>query len=348
MIAKQEMFLDFLGSPSTQLIIPVYQRVYAWDRMQCDALWADIVRAGSTTGGIGGAHFIGTVLYATEPGTDEAKRRIDIIDGQQRAATLTLLITALRDWMRETGTELEGINAALLTNRYLHVNGADSALRLVLSRVDRKTMQAVVEGTELPQDDEELSQNVVNNYRLFRDKMDSSFSAEKAQIIWNGIQRLLIIAASLDGDDRPQLIFESLNSKGMPLSTADLVRNLLLASTGYDEQTRLYDQYWAPIERLYADDPDSQRLNAALHGYLAIAARKLRISDKGQVYAAFKTFMEDIYQGSLEELLIGLKGFCETFAAKSSSTGAKRAQAAAEFGNSKPKNYIGERHVFGD
>lgn len=345
MLTKQEMFLDFLGAPETQLIIPVYQRVYAWDRTQCDTLWADIERAGRTSS----AHFIGTVLYTTEPGNDDAARRLDIIDGQQRAATLTLLITALRDWMRETSAALEGIDADALTSRYLHVDAADGALKLMLSRVDRATMRAVVEGTELPQDEEELSQNVANNYRLFRDKMDEGFTAADAQVIWNGIRQLLIIAASLDGDDRPQLIFESLNSKGMPLTTADLIRNLLLVNAGIDEQTRLYNTYWAPIERLYADDPGSQRLNAALHGYLAVAARnKLRIADKDQVYAAFKTFMEDVYQGSLEELLIGLKGFCETFAAKSNSAGARRAQAAADFGNSKPKDYIGQRHVFGD
>ena len=92
MLTKQEMFLDFLGAPSTQLIIPVYQRVYAWDHTQCDTLWADIERAGRA----GSAHFIGTVLYATEPGNSEAARRLDIIDGQQRTATLTLLITARR------------------------------------------------------------------------------------------------------------------------------------------------------------------------------------------------------------------------------------------------------------
>lgn len=344
MLTKQEMFLDFLGAPTTQFIIPVYQRVYAWDHTQCNTLWADIERAGRTSS----AHFIGTVLYATEPGDNAVDARLDIIDGQQRAATLTLLLTALRDWMQDAHIALEGIDADGITRRYLHVENAGSMPKLVLSRVDRKTMQAVVEGTELPQDEEELSQNVVNNYRLFRDKMDANFTADDAQVIWNGIKRLLIIAASLDGDDRPQLIFESLNSKGMPLTTADLIRNLLLVNAGYDEQTRLYNLYWAPIERLYADDPDSQRLNAALHGYLAVSARKLRISNKDQVYSAFKTFMEDVYQGSLEELLIGLKGFCETFATKSNSAGARRAQAAAEFGNSKPKDYIGQRHVFGD
>lgn len=343
MLTKQEMFLDFIAKPSTQLIIPVYQRVYAWDHTQCDTLWADIERAGRT----GSAHFIGTVLFATEPGTETIDARLDIIDGQQRTATLTLLLTALRDWMRETGTQLEGVSPDDIDRRYLHVEDTD-ALRLILSRVDRKTMRAVVEGTELPQDEEELSQNVANNYQLFRGKMGESFTEDQAQGIWNGIQRLMIIAASLDGDDRAQLIFESLNSKGMPLTTADLIRNLLLVNAGIDEQTRLYNLYWAPIERMYANDTGSQRLNAALHGFLAVTAPKLRISNKDQVYGAFKTFMEDVYRGSLEELLIGLKGFCETFAAKSNTAGAKRAQAVANFGNSRPEGLIADKKLFGD
>ena len=342
MLTKQEMFLDFIGKSGTQLIIPVYQRVYAWDRTQCDTLWADIKRAGRT----GSAHFIGTVLYATEPGTETVDSRLDIIDGQQRTATLTLLLAALRDWMRDTGAALDGIDADGIDQRYLHVAGGE--LKLILSRVDRKTMEAVVQGTEPPQDEEELSANVANNFRLFRDKMDDGFTAEEAQIIWNGVQRLMIIAASLDGDDRPQLIFESLNSKGMPLTTADLIRNLLLVNAGFDEQTRLYNKYWAPIEHLYADDEKSQRLNAALHGFLAVTAPKLRIANKDQVYGAFKTFMEDVYHGSLEELLIGLKGFCETFAAKSNTQSARHAQAVANFGNSRPQGLIADKKLFGD
>lgn len=343
MLTKQEMFLDFLGAPGTQLIIPVYQRVYAWDQRQCDTLWADVERAGRN----GGAHFIGTVLFATEPGDGEIERRLDVIDGQQRAASVTLLLTALRDWMAETGSSLEGVTADGITRRYLHVDGADD-LRLVLSRVDRATMQAVVDRTDLSQDEEELSRNVVGNYRLFRSKMGDEFSVDDAQAIWNGLQRLLVIAASLDGDDRPQLIFESLNSKGMPLTTADLVRNLLLVNASYDEQTRLYEQYWAPIERLYADDAGSQRLNAALHGFLAVTAPKLRVGSKDEVYSGFKTFMEDVYKGSLEELLIGLKGFCETFAAKSNAGGAAKAQAAASFGTSRPAGLIADKKLFGD
>lgn len=346
MRTKQQTFLDFLGAFGTQLIIPVYQRVYAWSNRQCDTLWNDIMRAGTN----GSTHFIGTVLFADERGTDNIDRRLDVIDGQQRTATLTLLLCALRDWMRKTNTVLEGMSADLIDKRYLHVEGSCSnqpADKLILSRLDRASLSHVIDDAPLPEEDDQ-SANVLSNYRLFCCKMEEDFSVEDAQTLINGIGYLLVITAKLEGDDRAQLIFESLNSKGLPLTTADLIRNLLLVNVDYDEQARLYEQYWAPIERLYADDVDSTRLNAALHGWLAVTAPKLRVEGKDEVYSAFKTYMEDIHRGSLEELLMGLKGFCETFAIRSQAQGSSKARAAANFGNSRPTGLIADKKLFGD
>ena len=341
MQTEKTVFLDLLGMPATRFVIPAYQRLYSWRERQCRELWLDLHRAARADA----THFIGTLLYSHEDPDADGRQRLAVIDGQQRLTTMTLLIEALRRHLADRGRTLDGsIDAPALDARYLRVgDGPGAPCKLVLSRNDGPTLQAVLDGTPPP---ENASENVQRNLAFFQSLMDED--GFDPQTLWRGIEKLFVISAEVGARDNAQLIFESLNSKGMPLTTADLIRNLLLVNAGYDEQTRLYNLYWAPIERLYADDPGSQRLNAALHGYLAVTARKLRISDKDQVYAAFKTFMEDVYQGSLEELLIGLKGFCETFAAKSNSAGARRAQAAAEFGNSKPKDYIGQRHVFGD
>ncbi|WP_165172051.1 DUF262 domain-containing protein [Adlercreutzia sp. ZJ242] len=348
MIIRQETLLDFLGAPDTQLVIPVYQRVYAWSTRQCDQLWADVMRAGRT----GATHFTGTVLYAHEPGDAAGAEHLHVIDGQQRTATLTLLLTALRDYLGESGLTLEGATAEGITQRYLRAPGMPAASdgtpapKLLLSRVDRATLSAVLEKTELPEEDD-LSANVISNYRRFREKMGERFDAEDAAALWGGLQRLVVLAAELEGEDRAQLIFESLNSKGMPLSTADLVRNLLLASASYDEQTRLYDRYWAPVERMYGEEGGSARLAAALHGWLAVTAPKLRVGSADEVYAAFKTYLEDIHRGSLEELLRGLKGFCTTFNERSQSSGSATAQRHSQNGNSL-ENTIASKKLFGD
>jgi uncharacterized protein with ParB-like and HNH nuclease domain len=53
------------------------------------------------------------------------------------------------------------------------------------------------------------------------------------------------------GQDNPQLIFESMNSTGLALSQADLIRNYVLMDHEQDEQTRLYHNYWRPMEELF-------------------------------------------------------------------------------------------------
>ena len=342
MIVKQEMILDFIGMPDTRLAIPVYQRVYAWSDRQCETLWRDLLRAGRS----GSMHFFGTVLYAEQP-DDSAERRIDIIDGQQRIATLSLLLAALRDHLRETGMKLDGIDSADIDARYLHVRNDEPAEKLMLSRADRSTFAAIIAASDLP-DEEELSQNVCSNYRFFRTSMKEDASADAIDALWCGLQRLGVVSARIDASDRPQLVFESLNAKGMPLTTADLVRNLVLSGLGYDEQTRLYETYWASIENLFGNDPAATRLNAALHGWLAVTAPHLRVSSQDDVYDAFRTYQEQLYRGTREELLIGLKGFCETFAAKTSYSSSQKAQAHAQWGNGKVEGIISEKKLFGD
>ena len=343
MITSQESLLDLIGADGVQLVIPVYQRVYAWSERQCDTLFEDALRAGRTRR----AHFIGTILYARDVDSRGDCEQLDVIDGQQRSATVTLLLCALRDHLAETGTRLRSISAAEITRRYLHVESLPEAPKLVLGRVDRETMRALVEGADLPEGDD-LSTNVAIAYERFRAKLRDDVADEDVERLWEGICRLYVVAARLEEDDRAQLIFESLNSKGVPLTTADLVRNLLLINIGYEEQTRLYETYWAPVERLYADDADGGRLTAAIRGWLATTAPRLKTSGKNEVYPAFRTYLEDMHRGPVEELLVGLSGFCTMFAARSQGAKAARSLPHDNWGDSLAHGIIAERRLFGD
>lgn len=159
---------------------------------------------------------------------------------------------------------------------------------------------------------------------------------------------LTVISAEMEEDDRPQLVFESLNSKGRPLTTADLVRNLLLANVGLEEQSRLYERYWAPIESLFAGDLDSAQFTAALRAWVAIKAPRTGSCGSDDVYASFKAYVESEHAGSLEELLMGLKGFCESFVVRTQSTGAQIAASHNTYGVAKVEGIISEKKLFGD
>ena len=99
MNTRTESLLALLGMPNTRFVIPAYQRRYAWKERQCRELWLDLERAARSEG----SHFVGTLLYAREPDDEAGCARIAVIDGQQRLTTVTLLLTALKRHLEQTG-----------------------------------------------------------------------------------------------------------------------------------------------------------------------------------------------------------------------------------------------------
>ena len=306
MQTTKTVFLDLLGTPNTRFVIPVYQRLYSWKERQCQELWLDLHRAAKAEA----THFIGTLLYSQEDPDPAGCQRLAVIDGQQRLTTMTLLIEALRRYLVDHGQALDGIDADTIQKRYLRASDAESApCKLLLSRNDGPTLQAVLTGAPLP---ENASEKVQRNLAYFQSLMkEEGFDPQK---LWNGIEELFVISAEVGGDDNAQLIFESLNSKGKPLTTADLVRNYLLLAQTHEEQTRLYDEYWEPIEGMFQPDPGSLRLDNAIQGWLSVRFRKVRARGRDEVYSVFKRYVEDEFTGTTESLLHELRNFCMVWA----------------------------------
>lgn len=298
MLTEQRMFLDVLGSRNTQYTIPVFQRVYSWSKDQCDELWGDILRAGRTSN----THFMGTLLYSVDSDDSDGVTRLSVIDGQQRTATLTLLLAAFERHLRKTGTVIGHIDADFVRDNLLFVGDEH---KLVLSRTDRKTLFAILDDAPMP---ELVSERIVDNFAFFCEKTEED--GFRAEDLWAGLQQLLLISANLTGEDNPQLIFESLNSRGTPLTVGDLVRNYLLIAEDRKDQERLYEEYWKPIEMMFGDDPGSERLNAGIRMWLTIRFVKERVRDKSHTYSVFKAYIEDEYEGTFEDLLIELRDFC--------------------------------------
>ena len=306
MQTRNDTLLDLLGAPDTRFVIPAYQRQYSWEQRQCRELWLDLHRAARAEA----PHFLGTVLYAHEADDVQGRKQLAVVDGQQRLTTLTLVLAALVRHLREQGATLPDADAAAIEARYLRTGPqADAPGKLVLSRGDRDTLLAVAGGTPLPED---ASPAIVRNLGFFQDLMQED--GFDAATLWHGIKRLMVIDAVVDGTDDAQLIFESLNSKGMPLTTADLVRNYLLIAMSHDEQARLYDEYWSPIEGMFAPDPGSLRLDNAIQGWLSVRFREVRAKGPGEVYSVFKQYVEDEFDGTAESLLGELRNFCLVWA----------------------------------
>lgn len=103
--AVEVNFLKFLQSPS-QFAIPVYQRKYSWTKKQCMRLLLDVENAGKDSDNV--AHFTGSVVYITKDVFHAAAiNSLNVIDGQQRLTTVSLMILALQNSLIKTGSEID-------------------------------------------------------------------------------------------------------------------------------------------------------------------------------------------------------------------------------------------------
>src|SRR5690242_13482466 len=136
MKATQANFLRFLKR-SDQLEIPIYQRTYSWTRKECQQLWSDIIRSAS-----GGAHFIGSLVYI-ESGiySVSSANAVEVIDGQQRATTLSLLLLAAAR-VGKNGSE-RIVRDYLLQDDDLEL-GDDERYKLLPTKGDRETYQRLI------------------------------------------------------------------------------------------------------------------------------------------------------------------------------------------------------------
>ena len=293
----QMALLDFIGQPNMHFEIPKFQRAYSWTDDQCDELWRDVFRAQRA----GRTHFIGTLIcYEAAPGV------LHVVDGQQRLTTLSIILVALVRQMRKSEDSFFGVDADFIESSYLL---EDEAPKLVLSQTDRSTFSAALCGNDYPQTP---SSRVVENLASFQAKMKSeNFDAVK---LWQGLSALTVIAVRLDSSEQAPAVFESFNSKGVPLVTADLVRNYLLLAESRREQARLYNTYWSSIQGVFGDDPGSLKLNNAILGWLAVRFSEVRKFRDAQAFSIFKSFCEDEYDGTADELLEELYAFCMVWA----------------------------------
>ena len=297
---EQQSLIDLMGAPDVRFSIPKFQRAYSWDKQQCDELWRDLHRAARAHR----SHFMGTLIYLQEDHT--CTHELSVVDGQQRLTTITLILAALATHLRETGTQLFGVDADYIASTFLNGN---AGAKLLLSPIDRTTLEAVIGNADMP---EKASNRIIENLRNFSDKMkDPDFDVMQ---LWQGLESLLVIAAELDRREQAPVIFESFNSKGVPLVTADLVRNYLLIAESHAEQKRLFEKYWEPITGVFGDDPGSIKLNNAILGWLAVRLKKVRKFGDKQAFSIFKSFCEDEYDGSVDDLLDELYAFCMVWA----------------------------------
>ena len=294
MKATSANFLTVIKGPK-QFVIPIYQRTYSWQIAQCKKLFYDILRISQDSNVPG--HFIGSVVYFQESiHTVSDVPKLLVIDGQQRLTTISLLIAALAEFVRDNQVDID-TNFTKLQNYYLLNAEEDSELRykLLLTRRDKDTLINIIKGIEPTG---KYSIRVTENFKFFKEQIN----VQNAASVYNGILRLFIVDVALEKDkDNPQLIFESLNSTGLDLSQADLIRNYILMGQEIKLQTELYEKYWFPMEQSYGNEYTAS-FDWFMRDYLSVKTGTIPII--GRVYDDFKNYVQSSKgPGSMTEIV---------------------------------------------
>jgi uncharacterized protein with ParB-like and HNH nuclease domain/predicted transport protein len=304
--AKEAQLLRFLQG-TQQFIIPIYQRTYSWTRPQCQQLWNDIVRA--ATDESVSAHFVGSVVYI-EKGLYQISSVSPqlVIDGQQRLTTISLLLVALGRALQEQSDGGE-ISQKKINNYYLLNPEEDGNLRykLLLTQNDRETLMRIVEERPVPED---ASLRIIDNYQFFDEQVRTAGIAPGD--LFRGISKLMVVDIALDRDhDNPQLIFESLNSTGLELSQADLIRNYILMGLEPNQQEALYRDYWHPMERSFGQADYAAHFDRFMRDYLTVKTGLIPRID--EVYARFKAHSQTPAAGQIDEVVADIHRFSGYF-----------------------------------
>ncbi|MDT8862131.1 DUF262 domain-containing protein [Alkalihalobacillus sp. MEB130] len=297
MKATETNFLQFLKGPK-QFVIPIYQRTYSWTRKQCAQLWTDIERLSSDENL--SAHFLGSIVYV-EKGLYHVTSvpQLLVIDGQQRLTTLSLILSAFAEVLDEKSKTCESITAKKVRNYFLFnaEEEDDTQYKLLLTQKDRETFINLLEKKEL---DEDYSKRIIENQKFFKDKITKS--EYTLDDIYQALNKLTVVDIALDRDkDNPQLIFESLNSTGLDLSQADLIRNYFLMGITPKDQERLYNDYWYKLEKKFDQFEESSYFDRFIRDYLTLKTGA--IPKIGFVYESFKSYVNENLNQTTEDII---------------------------------------------
>ncbi len=308
MKATEIKLIDFLKK-SPQFVIPIYQRTYSWSEKECLQLWEDILRTGSNEKIT--AHFIGSIVYVEKGLYSVANQsQLLVIDGQQRLTTITLLIEALARSLGD-GEPIEGFSARILRDYYLidPREEGEKKYKLILSQTDKASLTALLDNSPEPQN---YSLRIKENFEFFI----SQIAEEKNNLasICKGLAKLIIVDISLSRDqDNPQLIFESLNSTGLELSQADLIRNYILMGLEPELQSKLYNQYWRPMEIDFGQEGYAVYFDSFMRHYLTVKTGI--IPKEREVYEAFKQHAHSQKDEGVETLVVDIRTYAKYYCA---------------------------------
>lgn len=280
--------------------VPCYQRAYTWSKDNCEVLFNDmtqLVEQLQNHHEVNASHFLGSIVVQKEGST------LQVIDGQQRLVTMYLFYRAFVKIAEQRGTK----EKALADEVSSKILGKEPPFSLSVD--DNHNLVELCKGKE-------PDSLLTKNYNYFYSVLDETEDLMLTELykITQHLELVELVIEPENGDD-PQLIFESLNAKGEPLTVWDKIRNLALMDIHSDDLEDCYQNLWIKIDSCaqngswaghpMADDPES-----LIFYYLEVKLSK--VVDWDHLYNEFKQYCLS-YKGTKEELLRDILSYAKLY-----------------------------------
>jgi len=232
----------FLYTPGKYFVIPDFQRPFSWDKANIISFIEDLESVMLRNK----KHYFGSIVYINEGNNST------IIDGQQRATTVLLMLTALYHIVTDRPSS-STISAGEIKEKYLYNSHdySENANRIKLKTVtaDNTIFEHIFDRTEFAENekDSRLYQAYDHFYNYFKERDDLKKYVDI-------LENFEVVTIALDkNDDNPQRIFESINSTGKPLTDGDKIRNFALMLNDAELRKIILKNYWEKIETQLTD-----------------------------------------------------------------------------------------------
>lgn len=246
--ANKELLSSFF-TRNLQYVVPFFQRSYVWNEENWDILWEHISKiAENDSNQAKDEHFIGTLITKQQLSERIGEAKLDLIDGQQRLTTISLLLKAIAT--KATGRD-KYLKLKEKANELVVFDNAkgDKFIRIEHSKNDKDYFEAIILDGDLSELKNQ-EHKILNCYKYFLNKFDG-FTDEKLDlfktIILNNVP---VISMLLSANDDEQEIFDTINSLGVKLTTGELLKNYIFKE---EELQSLYEEHWYKV---FEDDEE--------------------------------------------------------------------------------------------
>ncbi len=241
-----------------KIIIPFFQRTYVWKEENWEELFNELSKDNNTT------NFLGTIILKQLPSNSGESKKLEVIDGQQRLTTISVLLKVLLDNLsKQDKSQVESDIKQIL---FFKPNIFDAGqIRIEHSRVDKDAYEQVINGTINIQNINETSHKILLCYKYFNDRLLEN-QLEKNELIIRMLKKLLdannkmLVVIDLRENDDEQKIFDTLNTAGVRLTAAEIIKNSLFKKfielAGKDEAIKFYKITW---EKTFLNDQETSQ-----------------------------------------------------------------------------------------